>query len=883
MNVLKPLLTLVLLASANFVLIAGGLKGYVADTNGKKLEYATIFVQETGTGTTTNVEGYYEIRLAPGTYTLIFQYLGYETVVKKVSVGELMKDFNVELRQQALNLETVEVYEGREDPAYTVMRKAIAKASYHRQQIDRYEAQVYMKGSGRLKKSPFFLRGTLKKEGIDSSFAFVSESVSKIEYERPDKFKETVISIYTQGEDNSTSPNAYINSSFYQPDIADAISPLSPKAFGYYRFELGGYFVDRGYGVNKIRVIPRSRGENVFEGEIYIVEDLWSIHSLSLKTYKLGIEFDINQIYAPIEDKAWLPVSHNFVVEGSVLGFAFEYTYLATVSNYKIELNPELESDFTVVDETIEKELAQQLKEQKKEGKKNAEITEKLSSGQELTRKDLRKLMREYEKEERQEQEEPEVVMEREYTVDSLATKRDSSYWAEIRPIPLTLYEVRGYAREDSIAKVEAAKASGDSLEVAMNAKRAKRKGRGFGFIEDILFGRSFKLGEKQYLTYDTPLWRTRFNPVEGWNTYAKLTYTNNKNDNRFSLAAIPRYSFARNKVTGMGELKFQHGQRLKRNELLVQGGRYIFQYNEGNPISSLVNMYVNLIQERNYIRLYEKDFAKAEYQWKVKENWKVMVGGEWAKRYTLRNNTTQTWFNKDDRVYASNIPENAEFDYTTLKETQQAAILTLGIEARPWQKYRISNGKKMPIEHSSPTLSLTYRKGLKDVLDSEVDYDFLDFTFKHAFNVGARGKIDFKANAGVFLNNEAVGLMDYKHFPGNRVALVMADPVGSFRLLDYYQHSTMDKFVSLHVHYQFRKFLLTQIPEVWMLGLKENVFVNYLATPTSQNYVEVGYSLDNIFRFLRLEAAVSFQNGKYRDFGFLIGVASNLDWISFE
>ncbi|GJM31139.1 MAG: hypothetical protein DHS20C18_01400 [Saprospiraceae bacterium] len=882
MNALKGLNTLLFLIIGSISLLAGGLKGYITDTNGKALEYATIFVQETGTGTTTNVEGYFEIRLDPGNYTFIFQYLGYETVVKKVAVGSLLKEFNVQLKEQVLDLETVEVFEGREDPAYTVMRKAIAKASYHRQQIDSYEAQVYMKGSGRLKKSPFFLRGAIKKEGIDSSIAFVSESVSKIEYHRPDIFKETVISIYTQGNDNSTSPNEYINSSFYQPDIADAISPLSPKAFGYYRFELGGYFVDRGYGVNKIRVIPRSRGENVFEGEIYIVEDQWSIHSLSLKTYKMGIEFNINQIYAPIEDKAWLPVSHKIDVEGSVLGFAFEYGYLATVSNYQIELNPELEADFQVVDETIEKELAQQLKQQKQEGKKSADITEKLTSGQELTRKDLRKLMKEYEKEERKEQEEPEVVMEREYKVDSLATKRDSSYWAEIRPVPLTLYEVRGYEREDSLAKVEVAKAEGDSLQMEIDNKRNKRKSAGLGFVSDLLFGTNFKLGEKQYFTYDSPLWRTRFNPVEGFNTHTRLTYTNNKNDHRFSLAAIPRYSFARDKFTGMGELKYRHGEKLKQSELLVQGGRYIFQYNEQNPISQIVNMYVNLIEERNYISLYEKDFVKADYKWKVKENWSLTAKGEWAKRYTLNNNTTQTWFNKDDRQYSPNVPLNDETIYP-FPETEKAAVITIGVEGQPWQKYRIRNGEKSLIARSSPTISLTYRKGIKGLLESEVDYDMLDFTFKHAFKMGARGKIDFKANAGIFLNDNNVGFADYKHFPGNRVALVMADPVGSFRLLDYYRYSTKDKFASLHLHYQFRKFLFTQIPEVWLMGLKENVFVNYLATPSSKNYFEVGYSLDNIFRFFRLEAAVSFQDGKYQDFGVLIGVASNLDWISFD
>ena len=148
---------------------------------------------------------------------------------------------------------------------------------------------------------------------------------------------------------------------------------------------------------------------------------------------------------------------------------------------------------------------------------------------------------------------------------------------------------------------------------------------------------------------------------------------------------------------------------------------------------------------------------------------------------------------------------------------------------------------------------------------------------FQHKFRPGVRGIIDVKVEAGMFLNNNYAGFADYRHFMGNRISLVTADPVGSFRLLPYYQYSTMDQFAAAHVHYQFRKLLLTQIPEVWLLGIKENVFVNYLATPTSDHYTEIGYSIDNIFRIFRVEAAVSFQDGQYKDWGILIGIASNI------
>src|SRR5690606_5134030 len=97
----------------------------------------------------------------------------------------------------------------------------------------------------------------------------------------------------------------------------------------------------------------------------------------------------------------------------------------------------------------------------------------------------------------------------------------------------------------------------------------------------------------------------------------------------------------------------------------------------------------------------------------------------------------------------------------------------------------------------------------------------------------------------------------------GNRIILTSIKPAGSFRLLDYYQYSTNKTYFSAHTYYQFRKFMLTHIPEVRFAGLKESLFVNYLKTGQSPHYYEVGYSLENIFRVFRLEAAASFTDGQ--------------------
>ena len=150
-------------------------------------------------------------------------------------------------------------------------------------------------------------------------------------------------------------------------------------------------------------------------------------------------------------------------------------------------------------------------------------------------------------------------------------------------------------------------------------------------------------------------------------------------------------------------------------------------------------------------------------------------------------------------------------------------------------------------------------------------------FIYHQVFDFVVRGKLDVKLNAGSFINDANIGIVDMKHFPGSEMFMTTLDPVGSFRLLPYYEFSTQQEYFSAHVHYQFRKFLLTRMWKVSLLGLKENIFTNYLATPAVDDYVELGYSLDNIFRFFRVEAVVNYYDGRYQGFGIRVGVASNL------
>jgi len=848
------------------VVSAQRVRGTVKADDGKPLAFATLYVKQAGTGTTTNAEGYYEINLPAGVYDMVFQFLAHETQEKKVSVGQEFVELNIILKVQAIVLRAAIVNSNDEDPAYTIMRKAIAKAKYHTQQLDSYSAKVYIKGTGKLVDYPWLAKKMIEKEGIKKNQAFVSELVSEIKYTRPNKFEERVISIRSDGKDNNTSPTGFINGSFYEPIIAETVSPLSPLAFSYYKFEYKGTFQDREYQVSEIKITPRSRGDNVVEGAIFIVEDWWSIHSLDIKTIKLGVKIGIKQVYAPVEEKAWLPVSNQFKVEGRFFGFEFVYDYLATVSNYKIQLNPKMVvPQMKVIDEKIEQKEAKAI--EKKNSKKNQDLQERLASGKEITRKELKTILKEQEKGELREQKEPEVISNISFKIDSGARKTDSLYWTQIRPVPLSSEEVMGYKKMDSLAVEERKKEEGDTL------KRGKNNKKGFQ-PWDIFTGDTYEISKHSNLQIKLP--QAWFNTVEGFYFIYRLNYgmsLQDTNRTRINISPTFRYAFAREKPSGT--LNFTLRNRKYRVE--VEGGRYIQQFNADEPILPVVNTFMTLFLEDNLMKIYERDYIDVLYRKRINPKYSIETTWSWAERRALTNNTNYKWVNRDKiEGYSPNAPVNLEVD-TTGFSTHQAFMGSVFFTAKPWLKFRIRNERKFEINNSTPAFSLMYRKGLNNVLSSDIDFNQVEIGVKHSFRNGVRGRVDFNLRAGAFLNSDSLAFIDYKHFLGNRTPFSTTDPAGSFRLMDYYLYSTSHNYFAANVHYNFRRFLVTSMFEVRMLGIRENIFLNYLATPTSKNYTEVGYSIDGILRIFRLEGAVAFRDGKYLDYGFRIGIATNI------
>ncbi len=868
-----------------------GIKGQITDPDGQPLGFATIFVSNTGAGAVTNEEGFYEIVLSKGTHNVVFQYLGLKTLQKKIQVGNGMKIENFQFEEQSLEIETVEIIDGRENPAYTIMRKAIAKADYHRQQLESYSAQVYIKGSGRFIDVPWFLRKRLEKEGIDSTMGFVTESVNEIMFKRPDIFKEKVMSARQQGDDNSTNPMQYINSSFYNSKVAAAISPLSPKAFTYYRFEFEGSYFERDFEINKIKVTPRRKSEGVFEGTIYIVEDWWAIHSLDLKTYKLGFEIDLKQIYGSIQEKVWMPLTHKMKMNGSIMGFDFEANYLATTSDYKIELNPDLDADFKIIDEKIETELAAEIKANQK-NKKTADLNERIRSGEPLTRKEMRKMMKQYRKDEikqrkeerknRKEgkiekQSEPVVQSTRTFEIDSLASNKDSAFWESVRPLPLTSYELNTYKRIDSVA---IAKQNKDTTTTKKKGKSSPLS----NFFGTILMGNTYKISKKTDLRFHGSLLETNYNTVELWNTSVPISLRTQLDSNlKFSINPTYNIAFAPFVHDGNVELKLEGGKKFRKYKMSIDGGDAIFQFNPENPIDLLMEeTWLTLFYEKNYAKFYQKKYLNGKINGQISDRLEGSINIEWADRDPLFNNDNAKSWRKTDRNFTSNNPFNFEL-INTVFEPHKAFTASANLHWFPFKKYMLRNGQKIVRSNSGPSFQATYRKGFDDLFGSTVDYDLFiaQINLDHEFPAGSRLMIE--TSIGSFFNKNNLYFPDFHHFRGNKTIIVLEEPIGNFRNLPYYKHSSGDEFFEFHAFHQFRNLLITQIPEAWMLGLKENLTFSFLYTPEAKDYFEIGYGLDNIYKFFRAEVGASFLNGKYQNTYFRVGISSAFNFSSDE
>ncbi len=811
---IKKLLSFFFIAFSFFA--SAQIVGTITNTKNEPLPFVNIIIENTYKGTTSNDDGYYVLNLTePKTYTIIYTYLGYKTVKKKVAIDTFPYKIDLVLEEESVSLGEV-VVSAENNPANAIMRQAIAKRKENLEKINTFKADFYSRGLIKIKDAPEKILGQEVGDlggGLDSTrsgIIYLSETISKIQFLRPDKLKEKITASKVSGNSSGFSFNNAIDVdyNFYNNTVEfgnEIISPIANNAFSYYRYKLEGIFYDdRGNLINKVNVIPKRKNDPIFSGSIYIVEDQWTIYALELDI--TGVQARIPAVdiislkqsfsYSETND-IWALISQSLDFKYKFLGIKGDGRFTAVYSNYEF----------------------------------NAPMTRK-DFGRELV------------------------------AFEDQANKKDSLFWNKIRPVPLTIEERTDYTKKDSIQIIRESKPYLDSIDRVNNK-----------FKLGSILGYSFQNSHKDYrLGFDIPLLGVQFNTVQGYTAKANVFFTKNYDDFKryFRANADLQYGFSDERLRTTGSLTYKFNNT-NRRFLTLSGGVSAEQFNPSNSIAPIINSVSTLFFEDNYMKLYDKSFVQLNYSEELFNGFRLYSSLSYERRKALFNTTDQAWFPRADKEYTSNNPLDETAYGIPSFETHN--ILKANVSARInfAQEYFSYPDSKFNVGNSTyPTLVLSYEKGF-GATNRDYNFDQVKARLYQSFNIADKGRFRYNLRAGKFFNADDIAFMDYQHFNGNQTHVsTEGNYTNVFNNLSYYAGSTNNAYLEAHTEHDFNGFLLGKVPLLNQLNFNLVVGAHLLATPDFKPYQEYTIGIDNIgwgkWRFLRFDYIRSYQSGFQSD-----------------
>ncbi|WP_291722567.1 DUF5686 and carboxypeptidase regulatory-like domain-containing protein [Bernardetia sp.] len=875
---MRSLLTLLLFFISSFFSLnadAARLFGRVTSSDGEAMPFLTVYEEGTTYGTTTNAEGNYFLELAEGTHQIVFRYVGFQSQTHTVIIKNGKNvELDIVMKSSTIGLKEVVVTPDGEDPAYAVIRAAQKKREFYRTQNKAFSCNVYIKNVQKLDefKVPKLLSNDeveeFRKEWEKNKIVYFSESVSKYYFLAPNKRKEVVISSKVSGDSRGFSWNSalYLSFDIYENTI-DApvgdrsfISPIAAGAMMYYEYQHEGEFEDKGVNVHKIRIFPRSKGQPLFSGLIYIQDSTWRVHSTDLEVSKdVGLEFidklNIKQTFVPVTPNKdiWLCSTRAFSFSYSVsmMGakVAGHGNYTGSFSNY--DVTPNFTASQLKADTQGQKLPTQSFskKEKKKPTQENKESDDKDEKNEDIA-ENIVETKQNSLSEEKNELEK--LVLERNFfdknisVISDSSNLKDAEYWESIRPVPLTSEESGHYTKSDSVEKAHNDPVYLDSMDRKANKFKAT----------DLILGYTYR-NRKKELTFNfgSLLENLQANTVEGFviNPSVNITKFRERNFSTTRFGIDGRYGFSSNKVYAKANF-FHRFNQMSSTYIRAEGGSFVEQFDK-NAITPFANEIYTFFREENYMKLYEKRFAMLTAGTRIFDGAFFHIQGSFEQRVPLQNTnpTLKPLIDRDNITFSPNIP--LDFNANEIFfEQHNAFILKAQLRYRIGEKYMLRPKQRITLGSKYPTFTLTYQQGIPSIFDSQTDFGQLTLNVKDNLNLGIVGTLDYEAEAGTFLWNDYTSFVDNFHFQTSPI-LFAQNRLRQFLLLPYYQYSTTDNFIEAHAEHHFNGYIMNRIPLIKKLGWQFVAGAHYLHTPNTPNYTEVSIGFERVFKILRVDA----------------------------
>lgn len=790
--------------------------GKVTDAEtGEAVPFANVFFKGTTVGTTTDFEGFFKLTTSSPTDSLVAKYVGYASRAKWVEKGKV-QTINFQLTSEATLIEGVTVTpKGYVNPAWEILERVMDyKRAYDHRQLAAYQYESYTKLELDVDNisEKFRQKKMIQKilAVIDSAKAaagndgkpilpiFISESLSDFYYrDNPQRRRELMRKTKVTGvgvEDGSV------------------VSQVTGSTFQQYNFYQNWLRL-----ANKEFISPIADGWKGFYD--YTLKE----KNLEYKGYKC---FRIDFAPKRTEDLAfrgsmWITDSTGTQPEFALLQIDVEVGKGANLNFIdKIKIQQEMaEVDSTGAWLPAKTRVLIDIGDIRDDW---AGILAKFYvSNQDFVVNQPRDLK----------------FYEEAISVADDVVEQSNAYWDQHRHDSLSAAEKNVYQMIDTIRNLPVVRSYVEIASILINGY--KRVGKiDFGtysylFAQNNIEGSRFRLGAStNYLL-------SRKVTLHGYGAYGIQ-------DNRWKYGVGFDYILSRKPWTQFGMYRSDDY-----NQVALSADNF---YEINNTLFLAFTKWNNLERRRPYVHKVNRVYFQTD------------LAKGFTQKITLNNQQVEPMFKFELLEDANDVTRQVNF---TTSELVLESRISFGETFIQNENSRVSTG----VRENSPILTVRYVRGMRGVMGSDFAYNKFQGNITHRLSLGALGYSRYSLTAGAIPSRVPYPLLTV-HL-GNETFLYNDL---SFNLMRFFEFVS-DRYVSINYIHRFEGLMFNRLPLIrklkWRTFVTGNVLwgslseANRTFTPAldaqgnpnlginglgREPYVEVGYGIENIFRFIRVD-----------------------------
>jgi hypothetical protein len=812
--------------------------GRVVDQENKPIPFTALVFTNAFSGklkgTTADGDGLFAIHLPTGDYHLVAHMIGYNDADTLIRLGTVSRPLTLVMQSTENELAAVAVFADRRGLAREVVSKAIEARELHfRGNGETHQYNAYTKTSiqlltpdtAKLDSDTTQTKVKVKNKPLIKLQYHLSETQTQASWKAPVRYTERVVAIqeYTKDKPRDSAAGASVSVSYGESDIipqqwAYDDNYVLKSMQGFHEFDI----------YNRLMYIPSLSDKKILSpiGEGAMLSYAYDVDAVrdsgNVKYYNVSFRGifpgePLTEGLMTIRSSDWAITEVRYNLKREVMKF---FSDLNVETTYEIDENGHAQMGLLKIEYAIEEGRSYYYGNIRRWSEAWSIAPSDFEFGEEVRSYDVK------------------------------AFDRDSMYWSTKRIDTFDVVEQAYIHACDSLQELYASDEYYAEADSAYNAIR---------WIDFLLYGIGYRNREKDYSFYINPL-TMQVNPfgIGGYRHRIGGTFQKDfENAYTLEVEGEADYGFRNNDLRGKGGVGLTYVP-LRFVRTFLRFGDY---YDMVNNYASLGSIF----SRSNYVRT---------QTWSVAQRMEVVNGlfaeltFEFSDQQPIVNLQSDRW---SQQVFGD---VNTPLDFERYIKSE----FKLELKYRHKQRYIIKKGKKILLGSIYPDVKFVYRKGVPGLLNSEVDFDYVELGLKHAKTVGRFGDMDWSVLAGSFVNKRNLRLLEHRYFRGSDI-FFFSDPLNSFQLLGP-TLSTPNAFFRANYFHHFNGILLNKIPLLHRLRITEAAGAAVLSIPAEDfHHVEFYAGLERavrikkeIFRF-GIYASTADSNWEKAKFEFKFGV----------